>query len=115
MLCCCVTSCNTRRKYLLVKENIRNEALRSIFEENLDIIELLKVIRLVQQTYTDKDAIMDEIESFEKRQSPSTLIYSCINLLNFGRTQSRQPAESVSVNEGGQEPNNKRTMFFGEE
>ena len=65
MICCCIKSCSEQRKNLLEKETIRNEALRSVFEDNLDIIELLKVVRLVQQTYTDKDHIMDEQERFE--------------------------------------------------
>ena len=59
------------------------------------------MVRLVQQTYTDKDAIMDEQERFEGSPSPEAMIYSCINLLNFGKTQSRQPEELKMAMEGG--------------
>lgn len=89
MLCCCLPGCSARRKHLLNKETIRNEALRSVQEDNLDILELLKVVRLVQQTFTDKDAIMDEQDRLARNTSPSVLIYSCLNLLNFGKMQSR--------------------------
>ena len=74
-----------------MKEKIRNEALRNVFKDNLDIIELLKCVRLVQQTYTDKDTIMDETP--ERDTTPGNLIYSCVNLLNFGETQTRKTDE----------------------
>lgn len=44
---------------------------------------------------------MDEQKLFEGNPSQSGMIYSCVNLLNFGQTQYRQPEELRLANEGG--------------
>ena len=59
---------------------MREHAIEVVKEDHLDLFEVLRVMRIVQQAYTDKDNIMDQ----DADDTPEDLIYSCLSLVPFG-------------------------------